>query len=181
MAIRSTRRSQAACPGEQAVRHAGLQRSKQARQWQGYGGASHQPHRIFENPALDFSQNRADGDDLLGDAYEYHTTSPLIPIGRNLNTTKVEWAIEKCRLHPTDLCDYVGRAARWCGSPLAAMTTGIIVVAFFAAKTAGVPRVTITSTCARTSSSASCGKRCPIVPAETQNPAATYLVWRGGR
>ena len=26
---------------------------------------------IFENKALDFSQNRADGDDLLGDAYEY--------------------------------------------------------------------------------------------------------------
>jgi type I restriction enzyme M protein len=26
---------------------------------------------IFENPALDFSNNRADGDDLLGDAYEY--------------------------------------------------------------------------------------------------------------
>src|ERR1035441_8844933 len=26
---------------------------------------------IFENPSLDFSQNRADGDDLLGDAYEY--------------------------------------------------------------------------------------------------------------
>jgi type I restriction enzyme M protein len=26
---------------------------------------------IFENPALDFSQNRADGDDLLGDAYEF--------------------------------------------------------------------------------------------------------------
>ena len=26
---------------------------------------------IFENPALDFSQNRADGDDLLGDAYDY--------------------------------------------------------------------------------------------------------------
>ncbi|TAF54965.1 MAG: SAM-dependent DNA methyltransferase, partial [Oscillatoriales cyanobacterium] len=26
---------------------------------------------LFENPALDFSQNRADGDDLLGDAYEY--------------------------------------------------------------------------------------------------------------
>jgi type I restriction enzyme M protein len=26
---------------------------------------------IFENPALDFSQNRANGDDLLGDAYEY--------------------------------------------------------------------------------------------------------------
>src|ERR1700730_18509908 len=25
----------------------------------------------FENPALDFSQNRADGDDILGDAYEY--------------------------------------------------------------------------------------------------------------
>ena len=26
---------------------------------------------IFENPALDFSKNRGDGDDLLGDAYEY--------------------------------------------------------------------------------------------------------------
>ena len=26
---------------------------------------------IFENPALDFSKNKADGDDLLGDAYEY--------------------------------------------------------------------------------------------------------------
>ena len=26
---------------------------------------------IFESPALDFSRNRADGDDLLGDAYEY--------------------------------------------------------------------------------------------------------------
>ena len=26
---------------------------------------------IFENPALDFSKNRADNDDLLGDAYEY--------------------------------------------------------------------------------------------------------------
>ena len=26
---------------------------------------------IFENPHLDFSKNRADGDDLLGDAYEY--------------------------------------------------------------------------------------------------------------
>ncbi len=26
---------------------------------------------IFENPALDFRKNRAEGDDLLGDAYEY--------------------------------------------------------------------------------------------------------------
>ena len=26
---------------------------------------------IFEDPALDFSRNRADGDDILGDAYEY--------------------------------------------------------------------------------------------------------------
>ena len=26
---------------------------------------------IFENPALDFSKNRADDDDILGDAYEY--------------------------------------------------------------------------------------------------------------
>jgi len=26
---------------------------------------------IFENPGLDFSKNRADGDDILGDAYEY--------------------------------------------------------------------------------------------------------------
>lgn len=26
---------------------------------------------IFENPALDFSKNKAEGDDILGDAYEY--------------------------------------------------------------------------------------------------------------
>jgi type I restriction enzyme M protein len=26
---------------------------------------------IFQNPALDFSKNRVDGDDILGDAYEY--------------------------------------------------------------------------------------------------------------
>jgi type I restriction enzyme M protein len=26
---------------------------------------------IFENPALDFSKNRGEGDDILGDAYEY--------------------------------------------------------------------------------------------------------------
>ena len=26
---------------------------------------------IFENPALDFSKNRAEGDDIMGDAYEY--------------------------------------------------------------------------------------------------------------
>src|SRR5450756_3099528 len=26
---------------------------------------------IFDNPSLDFSANRAEGDDLLGDAYEY--------------------------------------------------------------------------------------------------------------
>jgi len=26
---------------------------------------------IFENPALDFSSNHAEGDDILGDAYEY--------------------------------------------------------------------------------------------------------------
>lgn len=29
------------------------------------------PISIFENPALDFSQNRAEHDDILGDAYEY--------------------------------------------------------------------------------------------------------------
>ncbi len=26
---------------------------------------------IFQNPDLNFSKNRADGDDILGDAYEY--------------------------------------------------------------------------------------------------------------
>jgi type I restriction enzyme M protein len=32
---------------------------------------------IFENKALDFSKNRAEGDDILGDAYEYlMRTSP---------------------------------------------------------------------------------------------------------
>jgi hypothetical protein len=30
-----------------------------------------QPDRIFQKPALDFSQNRAEHDDILGDAYEY--------------------------------------------------------------------------------------------------------------
>lgn len=37
---------------------------------------------IFENPALDFSSNRAEGDDILGDAYEY--------LMRHFRTTKVE-------------------------------------------------------------------------------------------
>jgi type I restriction enzyme M protein len=31
---------------------------------------------IFENKALDFSKNRADGDDILGDAYEYLMHNP---------------------------------------------------------------------------------------------------------
>ena len=38
---------------------------------------------IFENPALDFSKNRAEGDDILGDAYEYlmrHFDAALNPL-----------------------------------------------------------------------------------------------------
>ena len=31
---------------------------------------------IFESPALDFRSNRAEGDDLLGDAYEYLMRNP---------------------------------------------------------------------------------------------------------
>ncbi len=34
-------------------------------------GPAHQPGRDLRNPALDFRSNRAEGDDLLGDAYEY--------------------------------------------------------------------------------------------------------------
>jgi hypothetical protein len=45
------------------------------------------------------------------------------------------------------------------GSPLAAMTMGTVPVAFLAAITASVPRVTIKSTFRRSSSAASCGKR----------------------
>ena len=33
---------------------------------------------IFENPALDFSKNRADDDDILGDAYEYLFNPTLV-------------------------------------------------------------------------------------------------------
>ena len=43
----------------------------EARQRQGDGGPAHQPDRHLREPALDFSKNRADGDDILGDAYEY--------------------------------------------------------------------------------------------------------------
>jgi type I restriction enzyme M protein len=43
---------------------------------------------IFENPALDFSKNRADGDDLLGDAYEYlmRTSPPRVARARGSST-----------------------------------------------------------------------------------------------
>ena len=47
------------------------------------------------------------------------------------------------------------------GSPMAAMTMGMVVVAAFAARAAGVPRVTIRSTRLRTSSATSSGKRSP--------------------
>jgi type I restriction enzyme M protein len=52
-------------------RHAGFQRSGKL------GSGKEMVDRltnliaIFENKALDFSKNRADGDDILGDAYEY--------------------------------------------------------------------------------------------------------------
>src|SRR5213594_402941 len=38
---------------------------------------------IFENPDLDFSKNRAEGDDLLGDAYEYRTTHRPVAAGKS--------------------------------------------------------------------------------------------------
>jgi len=44
------------------------------------------------------------------------------------------------------------------GSPIAAMTTGMVVVACLAASAAGVPRVMMTSTGKRTSSAASAAK-----------------------
>ena len=48
-----------------------LQRRGQARQGQGDGGPADQPGRHLREARLDFSQNRAEGDDILGDAYEY--------------------------------------------------------------------------------------------------------------
>ena len=43
---------------------------------------------IFENRALDFSRNRADGDDILGDAYEYliGTSPPRVARARASST-----------------------------------------------------------------------------------------------
>ncbi len=38
---------------------------------------------IFENPALDFSKNRAEGDDLLGDAYEYLMKNFAVESGKS--------------------------------------------------------------------------------------------------
>jgi type I restriction enzyme M protein len=38
---------------------------------------------IFENPALDFSKNRADNDDILGDAYEYLMRNFAIQSGKS--------------------------------------------------------------------------------------------------
>ena len=52
------------------------------------------------------------------------------------------------------------------GSPIDAMTTGILRVAFLAATAAGVPRVTIRSTFRRTSSVAKSAKRSPRPSAE---------------
>jgi hypothetical protein len=49
---------------------------------------------IFENPALDFSKNRADGDDLLGDAYEYLKQTSLEVFGTYIHTYKFGEAVE---------------------------------------------------------------------------------------
>jgi type I restriction enzyme M protein len=38
---------------------------------------------IFENPGLDFSKNRSDGDDLLGDAYEYLMKNFAVESGKS--------------------------------------------------------------------------------------------------
>jgi len=38
---------------------------------------------IFENPDLDFSKNKADGDDLLGDAYEYLMKNFAVESGKS--------------------------------------------------------------------------------------------------
>jgi hypothetical protein len=47
-----------------------FQRPEQARRG-GQGGEAGQPDRHLQKPALDFSKNRAENDDILGDAYEY--------------------------------------------------------------------------------------------------------------
>lgn len=56
---------------------------------------------IFENPALDFSKNQADGDDLLGDAYEYlmrhfatesgKSKGQFIPLPRSVGSLPKFW------------------------------------------------------------------------------------------
>ena len=48
-----------------------LQRSQQARRRPGDGRPAEQPDQYFQKPELDFSNNRAEHDDILGDAYEY--------------------------------------------------------------------------------------------------------------
>jgi type I restriction enzyme M protein len=46
---------------------------------------------IFQKPELDFSQNRADHDDILGDAYEY--SQPLRPDGASLGSRRAESSV----------------------------------------------------------------------------------------
>ena len=60
-------------------------------------------------------------------------------------------------------CARLATIPRPSGSPIAAMTIGIVRVALAAVSAAGVPRVRIRSTFARTNSSASAAKRsaCP--------------------
>jgi type I restriction enzyme M protein len=49
---------------------------------------------IFENPALDFSKNRADGDDLLGDAYEYLMRHSATEVARVKDSFIQRWHSE---------------------------------------------------------------------------------------
>jgi type I restriction enzyme M protein len=54
---------------------------------------------IFDNPALDFRSNRAEGDDLLGDAYEYlmrhFATESGKSKGQFLTPAEVSWVMAK--------------------------------------------------------------------------------------
>ena len=60
------------------------------------------------------------------------------------------------------------------GLPTMAMTMGIVVVARFAIRAAGVPWVTMRSTLSRTSSAASAGSR-SYWPSAHRNSSVTFL------
>ena len=82
---------------------------------------------IFDNPALDFRGNRAEGDDLLGDAYEYLMRHFATESGKSKGQfyTPAEVSRMMAKVIGTgsargraraDNCDRAGRKSRDCGA-----------------------------------------------------------------